>query len=159
MTGAAGFIGYHTARALLARGDEVVGFDSVDAYYDPKLKEARIAAIEAAARPGAFAFIRANLADMAAVDACFAAHKFDRVIHLAAQAGIRHSLTHPMDYVDSNIVGFTNILEACRYGAVPHLTYASTSSVYGANTMMPFSEHDGADHPLQSMPPPSAPMS
>jgi len=149
VTGAAGFIGYHTSRALLARGDEVVGFDSVDAYYDPKIKEARLAAIEAAAPPGAFTFLRANLADKAAVDACFAAHRFDRVIHLAAQAGIRHSLTHPMDYVESNIVGFTHILEACRYANVAHLTYASTSSVYGANTTMPFSEHHGADHPLQ----------
>jgi UDP-glucuronate 4-epimerase len=151
VTGAAGFIGFYTARKLIARGDDVVGFDVVNDYYDPALKEARLMLLEEArgAGPGHFTFIRADLADQAAVDAAFAVHRFDRVIHLAAQAGVRHSLTHPYDYVQSNIVAFTNILEACRHNKTPHLTYASTSSVYGANTSMPFSEHDGVDHPLQ----------
>lgn len=151
VTGAAGFIGYHTSKKLIARGDEVVGFDVVNAYYDPAIKERRLELLEEAARNanGAFTFVRSDLADQAAVNKCFADHKFDRVIHLAAQAGVRHSLTHPHDYVQSNIVGFLNILEACRYSETPHLTYASTSSVYGANTNMPFSEHRGVDHPLQ----------
>lgn len=152
VTGAAGFIGFHVARKLLARGEHVVGFDVVNAYYDPSLKERRLALLaELAAVPssGRFTFIRADLADMTAVDSAFATHRFDRVIHLAAQAGVRHSLTHPQDYVRSNIVAFTNVLEACRHEATPHLTYASTSSVYGANTAMPFSEHAGVDHPLQ----------
>jgi len=151
VTGNAGFIGFHVARRLLERGDAVVGFDAVNDYYDPALKEARLALIaETAGRTGApYAFVRANLADRAAVEACFSAHRFDRVIHLAAQAGVRHSLENPHAYVESNIVAFTNILEACRHAEVPHLTYASTSSVYGANTRMPFSEHHGVDHPLQ----------
>lgn len=151
VTGSAGFIGYHVAQRLLARGDDVVGFDNVNAYYDPQLKEARLANLSAAAaRTNAkYAFVRADLADAEAVTACFAAHRFDRVIHLAAQAGVRHSLDRPLEYVQSNLVGFTNILEACRHSQVPHLTYASTSSVYGANRKMPFSEHDGVDHPLQ----------
>ncbi len=151
VTGNAGFIGYHTAKALLARGDDVVGFDVVNDYYDPSLKEARLADLDATARAsaGTYRFVRGDLADKAAVEACFADHRFDRVIHLAAQAGVRHSITHPEDYVASNIVGFTNILEACRHKSVAHLTYASTSSVYGANTHMPFSEHHGVDHPLQ----------
>src|SRR5262249_45716447 len=132
VTGAAGFIGFHTARKLIARGDVVVGFDVVNDYYDPAIKEARLMLLEDArgAGPGNFAFIRADLADQAAVNAVFAVHRFDRVIHLAAQAGVRHSLTHPHDYVQSNIVAFTNILEACRHHETPHLTYASTSSVY-----------------------------
>jgi UDP-glucuronate 4-epimerase len=147
VTGAAGFIGYHVAERLLARGDSVVGFDLVDDYYDPSLKEARL---ERLARHGQnFSFIRANLADRAAVEACFAAHSFDRVIHLAAQAGVRYSLENPHAYVESNLVGFTNVLEGCRHSGVGHLCYASTSSVYGANSKMPYSEHDGADHPLQ----------
>jgi UDP-glucuronate 4-epimerase len=151
VTGAAGFIGFHTARRLIERGDEVVGFDVVNDYYDPALKEARLGVLEETARRvnGTWRFLRADLADETAVRACFAEHGFDRVIHLAAQAGVRHSLTHPHDYVRSNIVAFTNVLEACRYAEVPHLTYASTSSVYGANTAMPFSEHAGVDHPLQ----------
>lgn len=152
VTGAAGFIGFHTARALLARGDDVVGFDNVNAYYDPALKEARLAELEntAAQQPSAtYTFVRADLGDRTAVDQCFADHAFDRVIHLAAQAGIRHSIDEPRDYVHSNVVGFVNILEACRHAAVPHLTYASTSSVYGANTKLPYSEHHGVDHPLQ----------
>jgi UDP-glucuronate 4-epimerase len=151
VTGNAGFIGFHTARRLLERGDEVVGFDVVNAYYDPALKESRLRILEETAsrtkRP--YEFIRANLADADAVKACFAKHSFDRVIHLAAQAGVRYSLINPQAYVESNIVGFTNVLEACRHSRTPHLTYASTSSVYGANTRMPFSEHDGVDHPLQ----------
>ena len=152
VTGVAGFIGYHVARTLLARGEQVVGFDVVHAYDDPALKERRLALLEEAARgttAGSFAFVRADLADQSAVNKTFAAHRFERVIHLAAQAGVRHSLSHRHDYVQSNIVGFTNILEACRHHETPHLTYASTSSVYGANTKMPFSEHQGVDHPLQ----------
>jgi UDP-glucuronate 4-epimerase len=150
VTGAAGFIGFHTARRLLARGDDVVGYDVVNDYYDPRIKEARLALLDQAATgaQGRWAFIRADIADRAAVDACFAAHRFDRVIHLAAQAGVRYSIENPHAYVDSNIVGFTNILEACRHAEAPHLTYASSSSVYGSNTNMPFSEHRGADHPL-----------
>ena len=151
VTGCAGFIGFHTAMRLLERGDEVVGFDVVNEYYDPALKEARLRVLqESAARTGAsYSFIRANLADQRPVTDCFRDHAFDRVIHLAAQAGVRYSLVNPHAYVESNIVAFTNVLEACRHAATPHLTYASTSSVYGANTSMPFSEHSGVDHPLQ----------
>lgn len=147
VTGTAGFIGFHTTRTLLERGHSVVGFDSVNHYYDPKLKEDRLKILDAMG--GDYHFIRANLADKAAVDTCFAEHRFDRVIHLAAQAGVRHSMEHPEDYVESNLIAFTNMLEACRHQQVPHLTYASTSSVYGANTKLPFSEHQSADHPLQ----------
>lgn len=151
VTGNAGFIGFHTVMALLKRGDDVVGFDCVNDYYDVRLKEARLKLQEEAAKTskGSYHFVRANLADKAALNRCFDEHHFDRVIHLAAQAGVRHSLEHPEDYVESNIVGFTNMLEACRYHNTPHLTYASTSSVYGANTNMPFSEHHGVNHPLQ----------
>lgn len=151
VTGAAGFIGFHVARALIGRGDTVVGFDLVNAYYDPALKERRLALLAEAANagPGSFGLVRADLADREAVQAVFAEAPFDRVIHLAAQAGVRHSLTHPHDYAQSNIIGFLNIIEGCRHAGTPHLTYASTSSVYGANTRMPFSEHAGVDHPLQ----------
>lgn len=151
VTGNAGFIGFHVARRLIERGDEVVGFDCINDYYDPALKHARLAELDALAkRQGArYGFIRADLADHAAVDEVFAQHGFDHVIHLAAQAGIRHSLEAPRDYVTANLVGFTNILEACRHNSIAHLTYASTSSVYGANAHLPWSEHDGADHPLQ----------
>lgn len=151
VTGCAGFIGFHVARRLLGRGDSVVGFDQVDSYYDPALKEARLELLdELSRRSGApFVFFRANLADRQAVDNCFSADRFDRVIHLAAQAGVRYSLENPLAYVESNIVGFTNILEACRNAHVGHLTYASTSSVYGANTALPFREDEPADHPLQ----------
>lgn len=151
VTGNAGFIGFHTAKRLLERGDAVVGCDVINDYYDPALKEARLTLLAATAKQtgGAYDFVRANLADREAVSACFQEHKFDRVIHLAAQAGVRYSLVNPHAYVESNIVAFTNILEACRYGATPHLTYASTSSVYGGNTTIPFSEHAGVDHPLQ----------
>jgi UDP-glucuronate 4-epimerase len=152
VTGNAGFIGFHVARALMARGDAVVGFDSVNAYYDPVLKAARLAALDrAAAETGApYRFRRADLADRAAVDAAFAEDgPFDRVIHLAAQAGVRHSLENPQAYIAANLTGFGHILEACRHAGTPHLTYASTSSVYGANTTMPFAEDQGVDHPLQ----------
>jgi UDP-glucuronate 4-epimerase len=151
ITGNAGFIGYHATLALLRRGDSVVGFDVVNDYYDPKLKEARLAEIANVAEKstGSYDFIRANLADRAAVEKCFVDHSFDRVINLAAQAGVRHSFKDPHAYVESNVSGFTNILEGCRHAKVAHLTYASTSSVYGANRKMPFSERHGVDHPLQ----------
>jgi UDP-glucuronate 4-epimerase len=149
VTGNAGFIGFHTAKKLLERGDEVVGFDCVNDYYDVGLKEARLKLLQETAPKDKYHFVRANLADKAALNRCFDEHRFDRVIHLAAQAGVRHSLSHPEDYVESNIIGFTHMLEACRHHRTPHLTYASTSSVYGANTNMPFSEHHGVNHPLQ----------
>ena len=151
VTGNAGFIGFHTAKRLLERGDSVVGIDNVNDYYDTALKEERLKFLEETARKtgSEYHFLRANLADRCVLDECFKAHRFDRVIHLAAQAGVRYSLENPHSYVESNIVAFTNLLEACRFSGTPHLTYASTSSVYGANTKMPFSEHDGANHPLQ----------
>jgi UDP-glucuronate 4-epimerase len=145
VTGAAGFIGFHTARALLARGDEVVGLDNMSPYYDVRLKEARLA--ELRANEG-LSFVKGDLADKQTVDDLFITHRPQRVIHLAAQAGVRHSLTHPEDYVHSNLVGFLNILEACRHTGVEHLVFASSSSVYGANTRVPFSVHDNVDHPL-----------
>lgn len=151
VTGNAGFIGFHVAKALLERGDSVVGFDNVNDYYDVRLKEARLALLqETAERTGSeYLFLRQDLADSQQVMTCFLEHEFDRVIHLAAQAGVRYSLENPHAYIQSNVVGFTNILEGCRACQTPHLTYASTSSVYGANTVMPFSEHHGVDHPLQ----------
>ncbi|RUR28310.1 NAD-dependent epimerase [Vreelandella andesensis] len=151
VTGHAGFIGFHTAKRLLERGDSIVGFDNVNDYYDPRIKEARLNILEktASETKSNYFSIRANLANQQAVKKCFEVHHFDRVIHLAAQAGVRYSLENPLSYVESNVTGFTNILEACRYAKVAHLTYASTSSVYGANTLMPFSEHNGANHPLQ----------
>ncbi|UXZ55425.1 NAD-dependent epimerase [Halomonas sp. 7T] len=151
VTGHAGFIGFHTAKRLLERGDSVVGIDNVNDYYDPTIKESRLALLDqtAAQASGRYISIRANLANQKAVAQCFDEHRFDRVIHLAAQAGVRYSLENPLSYVESNLIGFTNILEACRYASIAHLTYASTSSVYGANTRMPFSEHQGANHPLQ----------
>ena len=150
VTGHAGFIGFHTAARLLERGDSVVGVDSVNDYYDPTLKEARLRELDrtAAATGSPYASIRASIADRAALQRVFAAHAFDRVIHLAAQPGVRHSLVNPHAYTESNIEGFLNILEGCRHAQAPHLTYASSSSVYGANTRMPLSEHDGVDHPL-----------
>ena len=151
VTGTAGFIGFHVARALLARGDAVVGLDVVNDYYDVGLKEARLAELDraAGASNGTWRFLRADLADRAAVEAAFADARFDRVIHLAAQAGVRYSLENPRAYVESNLMGFTNILEACRHAQTPHLVFASTSSVYGGNTAMPFSEAQGVGHPLQ----------
>jgi UDP-glucuronate 4-epimerase len=145
VTGAAGFIGYHTARALLDRGDEVVGLDNLNPYYDVKLKAARLAQL---APRNQFTFVKADLADKGAIDELFAEHRPERVIHLAAQAGVRHSLTHPEDYMQSNLVGFLNILEACRHSGVAHLVFASSSSVYGANTRVPFSVHDNVNHPV-----------
>lgn len=151
VTGNAGFIGFHTAKRLLERGDSVVGFDNVNDYYDTTLKEARLGELESIASTtgSSYNFVRANLAVQKEVEACFTDYQFDRVIHLAAQAGVRYSIDNPHSYVESNVVSFTNILEACRHAQTPHLTYASTSSVYGANTKMPFSEEDTADHPLQ----------
>lgn len=147
VTGNAGFIGFHVSKTLLERGHSVVGYDVVNSYYDPQLKEDRLKILDGL--EGDYHFYRKNLADKEALDGCFKDHQFDRVIHLAAQAGVRHSMEHPEDYVQSNIVGFTNMLEACRYQQVPHLTYASTSGVYGANTAIPFSEHQTVAHPLQ----------
>jgi len=145
VTGAAGFIGSHTSHRLLARGDEVVGLDNLNDYYDPLLKEARLARLQAL--PG-FSFVKMDLADREGIPALFAKERFDRVIHLGAQAGVRYSLQNPLAYVDSNVVGTANILEGCRHYGVQHLVYASTSSVYGANTAMPFSVHQNVDHPL-----------
>jgi UDP-glucuronate 4-epimerase len=151
VTGSAGFIGFHVVRRLIERGDTVIGLDSVNNYYDVELKEARLRLLYdlCQTRGAAYSFVRADLADKSIVDALFKDNGFDRVINLAAQAGVRFSLENPHAYVQSNIVGFTNILEACRLNKVSHLTYASTSSVYGANSKMPFSEHDGVNHPLQ----------
>ncbi len=145
VTGAAGFIGMHTAEVLLARGDEVVGLDNLNDYYDPRLKEDRLARLTPYP---AFRFVKLDVADRAGMERLFAEEKFDRVIHLAAQAGVRYSLQNPHAYVDSNLVGFMNILEGCRHSNVAHLVYASSSSVYGGNTKMPFSEHDSVDHPV-----------
>lgn len=144
VTGAAGFIGAHVSAALLDRGDEVVGFDNVNDYYDPTLKEARLARLD---QRNGFEFFRGDLADRAALDAAFDRSP-DRVVHLAAQAGVRYSLKNPHAYVDSNIRGTLNVLEACRQRGTDHLVYASSSSVYGANTSMPFSVHDNVDHPV-----------
>lgn len=145
VTGTAGFIGNFVAERLLARGDEVVGLDNVNDYYDPTLKEDRLARI--AGHPH-FTEARIGVEDQPAVERLFAEHGFDRVVHLAAQAGVRYSLENPHAYVDSNLVGFTNILEGCRHHGVEHLVFASSSSVYGANTRMPFSVHDNVDHPV-----------
>lgn len=145
VTGAAGFIGYHVARRLLEAGRPVVGIDNLNAYYDPTLKDARLA--ELAKLPG-FTFVKLDLADRAGMGALFAEHRFPYVVHLAAQAGVRYSLIDPHAYIDSNLVGFTNILEGCRYNGCHHLLYASSSSVYGSNTHMPFSVHENVDHPL-----------
>ena len=145
VTGAAGFIGSHTATRLLARGDEVVGLDNVNDYYDPTLKEARLTRL---APNGGFRLVRMELGNREGVERLFREERFDRVIHLAAQAGVRYSLTNPHAYIDSNLVGFLHILEGCRHHGVQHLTYASSSSVYGANTAMPFSVHHNVDHPL-----------
>jgi UDP-glucuronate 4-epimerase len=145
VTGAAGFIGSHVSAQLLERGDEVVGVDNLNAYYDPKLKEARLARLE---RFPNYSDVRADIADRSATSELFARHRPSRVVHLAAQAGVRYSLTHPEAYIDTNLVGFGNILEACRHQRVEHLVYASSSSVYGANTTLPFSVHHNVDHPL-----------
>lgn len=151
VTGTAGFIGFHTVQRLLARGDQVIGIDVVNDYYDVTLKEARLQRLAELARTtnGSWRFHRVDLADRAAVNAVFAEEKPERVINLAAQAGVRYSLENPHAYIDANIYGFLNILEGCRHFGVEHLTYASTSSVYGNNRAMPFSEHVGGDHPIQ----------
>lgn len=148
VTGAAGFIGMHVSQALLARGDTVIGLDNLNDYYDPQLKRDRVAALQAGSDNARFEFAEADLADMAGLNALFDAHGFDGVVHLAAQAGVRYSLTHPHAYAQSNLVGFVNMLEACRHHRTGHLVYASSSSVYGGNTRMPFSENDAVDHPV-----------
>jgi UDP-glucuronate 4-epimerase len=145
VTGAAGFIGFHTARRLLERGEEVVGLDNLNAYYDPGLKDARLALLRAYPK---FRFVEADIADRDSMEGLFRAERFARVVHLAAQAGVRYSIINPHVYVQSNITGFLHVLEGCRHHAVEHLVYASTSSVYGANTRMPFSEQQNVDHPL-----------
>ena len=145
VTGAAGFIGFHLARRLLEGGCRVVGFDNLNSYYDVRLKQARIAQL--AQHPG-FSFVPADLADRDALESVFAAHRPAFVAHLAAQAGVRHSLSAPQDFISSNLVGFFNIIEACRAFDVRHLVYASSSSVYGANTHQPYSVSDSVDHPL-----------
>ena len=145
VTGVAGFIGFHVARRLLERGDIVVGIDNVNTYYDVRLKQARLALLSGHER---FSFLHLNLADRDGMTDVFTRQRPQRVVHLAAQAGVRHSLTHPHAYIESNLVGFLHILEGCRSTQVEHLVYASTSSVYGANTKMPFSVHDNVDHPV-----------
>ncbi|MCZ8073355.1 MAG: NAD-dependent epimerase [Paucibacter sp.] len=145
VTGAAGFIGMHVSQILLARGDQVVGLDNLNDYYDPTLKDNRLARLTG--KPG-FEFVKMDVADRPGIEKLFKDHKFDRVVHLAAQAGVRYSIENPHAYIDSNIVGFTNILEGCRHNGVQHLAYASSSSVYGGNTLMPFSEHHSVDHPV-----------
>src|SRR5687768_17395351 len=145
VTGSAGFIGFHTSQLLLARGDEVVGLDNLNDYYDVSLKQARLDILK---RHAQFKFVKLDLADREGIAKLFAQEKFQRVINLAAQAGVRYSIQNPLAYIDSNVVGFANILEGCRHNGVEHLVYASTSSVYGANTKMPFSVHQNVDHPL-----------
>jgi UDP-glucuronate 4-epimerase len=145
VTGAAGFIGSTTARRLLARGDEVIGLDNLNDYYDVNLKKARLAILQ---KEPNFRFEFLDLANREGMEKLFASSRFDRVVHLAAQAGVRYSIQNPHAYVDSNVVGTLNVLEGCRHNAVQHLVYASTSSVYGANTNMPFSVHQNVDHPL-----------
>jgi UDP-glucuronate 4-epimerase len=145
VTGAAGFIGFHVARRLLADGRTVVGIDNLNAYYDPALKRARLAEL---ARFDTFRFEKLDLADRDGMAALFRDGRFTAVVNLAAQAGVRHSLSAPHDYMDSNFVGFLNVLEGCRHAATRHLLYASSSSVYGANTRMPFSVTQNVDHPL-----------
>lgn len=145
VTGAAGFIGYHTCEKLLRAGLEIVGIDNLNDYYDVTLKDARLSRLN---NQKTFHFFRLDLSDRKGMDELFSTHQFDTVIHLAAQAGVRYSIQNPHAYVDSNLVGFINILEGCRHHQVQHLVYASSSSVYGANTTLPFSIHDNVDHPL-----------
>lgn len=145
VTGAAGFIGFHIARQLLAEGREVVGLDNLNNYYDPALKQGRLAVLQAHQR---FSFVKADLADRSAIAALFARYRFAVVLHLAAQAGVRYSIEQPHAYVDANLEGFANILEGCRHHSCRHLLYASSSSVYGANSKLPFSVDDKTDHPV-----------
>jgi UDP-glucuronate 4-epimerase len=145
VTGAAGFIGFHVARRLLERGDEVIGLDNLNPYYDPTLKEARLAILRGQSR---FSFEKIDLADRPRMEALFAAGRIQRVVHLAAQAGVRYSIQNPHVYAASNLTGTLHVLEGCRHHGIEHLVFASTSSVYGANTKMPFSVHQNVDHPL-----------
>jgi UDP-glucuronate 4-epimerase len=145
VTGAAGFIGSTLSHRLLARGDEVLGYDNLNDYYDPTLKDARLALLTPKA---GFSFVKGSLEDRATLEAAFDSFKPDRVVNLAAQAGVRYSLENPHAYIDSNIVGFLNILEACRHRDIGHLVYASSSSVYGANRKLPFAVEDSVDHPV-----------
>jgi len=145
VTGAAGFIGFSVARRLLERGDAVIGLDDLNDYYDPELKRARLVRLQP---HGSFAFERADIVDAVAIESVFAQHRVEKVVHLAAQAGVRHSITHPQHYIDSNLTGFLNILQAVRARPVQHLVYASSSSVYGGNTKLPFSETDRIDRPV-----------
>ena len=148
VTGAAGFIGFHLTLALLERGDEVVGVDNLNDYYDPQLKQDRLDVIDSHARADAFTFLKQDIADREAMSALFRGYSFDVVVNLAAQAGVRYSLENPSAYVDANLVGFVNILEGCRHSKVGHLVYASSSSVYGMNVKQPFSVEDRVDHPI-----------
>ena len=145
VTGAAGFIGFHVSKLLLTRGDEVVGLDNLNDFYDVNLKKARLAILQEMA---GFEFVKIDLADRGSMEKLFSGANFDRVVHLAAQAGVRYSIENPHTYIDSNVVGTLHVLEGCRHHQVEHLVYASTSSVYGANTNMPFSVHQNVDHPL-----------
>src|SRR5664279_127239 len=145
VTGAAGFIGFHVAQRLLSAGRDVIGLDIVNDYYDPRLKEARLDFLK---RQSNFTFLKLDLANRAATKALFAEHRFPVVVHLAAQAGVRYSLENPHSYVDANIEGFINVLEGCRHNGCKHLLFASSSSVYGANTKLPFSVQDNVDHPV-----------
>lgn len=145
VTGAAGFIGFHLSQKLLARGDEVIGIDNLNDYYDPQLKLDRLQELEPFEN---FQFIKMDIADRESIESLFQQNRFDRVVNLAAQAGVRYSIENPHAYVSANIVGFLNILEGCRQTNVAHLSYASSSSVYGANTKQPFSEQDNVDHPV-----------
>ena len=148
VTGAAGFIGFHVSQYLINRGDQVVGLDNLNDYYDVSLKQARLKQLADNKNADLFRFVKLDLADTDAMASLFQSEKFDRVVNLAAQAGVRYSIENPRAYIDSNIVGFLNILEGCRHNNVEHLVYASSSSVYGANETLPFSEHDNVDHPL-----------
>jgi UDP-glucuronate 4-epimerase len=148
VTGAAGFIGFHLTLALLERGDEVVGIDNLNDYYDPQLKQDRLDFIDSHALADGFTFLKEDIADRGVMSAFFDRHSFDVVVNLAAQAGVRYSLENPSAYVDSNLVGFVNILEGCRHSNVGHLVYASSSSVYGMNVKQPFSVEDRVDHPI-----------
>src|ERR1700712_2100143 len=145
VTGAAGFIGFYVARRLLAEGRDVTGLDSLNAYYDPALKQARLDILREHSR---FNFVHADVADRTSTASLFAKHRFGAVIHLAAQAGVRHSIDHPHAYADANLEGFVNVLEGCRHNQCGHLVYASSSSVYGGNTKLPFSTEDRTDSPI-----------